>query len=65
MQNIKTLEGPSETKNFREIKTKNENFEQSHSAEKCKRGIFLGFDFKLDAFGCVQNQVLSTFGKSA
>ena len=37
---------------------------KSHSAEKVKGGPFWVLYFKLEAFGCVQNQVLSTFGKS-
>ena len=42
--------------------------EKSHSAEKLekwKRGLFWVLYFKLEAFGCVQHQVLSTFGESA
>ena len=33
--------------------------------KNCEGGPFWVFYFKLEAFGCVQNQVLSTFGKSA
>ena len=37
---------------------------KSHSAEKLEGGPFWVLHFKVEAFGCVQNQVLSTFGKS-
>ena len=37
---------------------------KSHSAEKLEGGPFWVLHFKIEAFGCVQNQVLSTFGKS-
>ena len=34
---------------------------KSHSAEKCKGGRFLSH---VRRFGCVENEVLSTYGKS-
>ena len=37
---------------------------KSHSAEKLEGGPFWVLHFKVEAFGCVQNQVLSAFGKS-
>ena len=37
---------------------------KSHSAEKLEGGPFWVLHFKVEAFGCVQNQVLSTFGRS-
>ena len=42
--------------------------EKSHSAEKCKRGTLLlwnGFLSHVRGFGCVENEVQSTYGKSA
>ena len=47
---------------------KAEKGEKLHSAEKCGTGTLLlwnGFVFDVRGFGCVQNQVLSTYGKSA
>ena len=37
---------------------------KSHSAEKLDGGPFWVLHFKVEGFGCVQNQVLNTFGKS-
>ena len=37
---------------------------KSHSAEKLEGGPFWVLHFKVETFGGVQNQVLSTFGKS-
>ena len=38
---------------------------ESLTAPKCwKGGPFWVLHFKVEAFGCVQNQVLSTFGKN-
>ena len=40
---------------------------KSHSVEKVKRGTLLlwnGFLSHVRAFGCVENEVLSTYGKS-
>ena len=68
------MEGP-----FGAIKKfgKNDKFEQSHSAEKGKslivstkveRGTLLlwdGFLSHIRGFGCVESEVLSTYGKSA
>ena len=60
------------------LKTFKKFEKKSHKAEKgaekvsvpknWKGGTLLGFvflDFKLEAFGCVHNQALSFFGKSA
>ena len=70
-QNIKTLMGDplEQFKNF----GKNEKFEQSHSAEKgesrilivSKKALEWFFLSQFRSFGCVENEVLSTYGKSA
>ena len=47
---------------------KNEKFEQSHSAEKSGKGdpsALNGFLSHFTGFGCVENEVLNTYGKSA
>ena len=56
---------------------KNEKFEQSHSAEKRGKShsvekfgngtllLWNGFLSHVRGFGCVENEVLSTYGKSA
>ena len=52
-------------KNFEKSLTKPKKGRgKSHSAEKLEGGPFWVLHFKVEAFGCVQNQVLSTFGKS-
>ena len=62
---------------IKKISEKNEKFEQSHSAQKrgkshsvkkVERGDLLlwnGFLSHVRSFGCVQNEVLSTYGKGA
>ena len=60
------------------VSGKNDKFEQSHSAEKkgkslivskkVERGTLLlwtGFLSHFSGFGCVENEVLSAYGKSA
>ena len=52
-------------KNFEKSLTKPKKGRgKSHSAEKLEGGPFWVLHFKVEAFECVQNQVLSTFGKS-
>ena len=55
---------------FKKIRRKSHQPEKggkSHSAENSGKGTFLlrnGFVFHCRGFGCVQNQVLNTHGKS-
>ena len=50
-------------KSFEKVTKSKTGRGKSHSAEKLGRGPFWDLYFKLEAFGCVQNQVLSTFLK--
>ena len=52
----------------KKIGKKTEKFEQSHNAEKSGKGALLlwnGFLSHVRDFGCVENKVLSTYGKNA
>ena len=52
-------------KNFEKSLTKPKKGRgKSHSVKKLEGGPFWILHFKVEAFGCVQNQVLSTFGES-
>ena len=66
LQNIKKLKEPLETfKNFQKKSFMAEK--RSHSAKKVNKVALLlwnGFVFHVRDFGCVQNEVLSTYGKS-
>ena len=66
VQITKKRRGPFE--DFKKLRKKSHKAEKgrgkSHSAEKLEGGPFWVLHFKVEAFGCVQNQVLSTFGKS-
>ena len=64
LQNTKKIEGgPFEDfKKFRKKVTKPKKWRgKCRSVEKLEGGTL---HFKVEAFGCVQNQALSTFGKS-
>ena len=50
-------------KNFEVSQSRKKGRGKSHSAEKLEVGPFWVLHFKVEAFGCVQNQVLSTFVK--
>ena len=71
LQNIKKMKtDPLETlKSFQKSLTKpKKGGWKSHSAEKREREILLlwnGFVFHVRGFGCVQNQIQSTYGNSA
>ena len=46
------------------LKTEKRDGESLIAPKNWKGGPFWVLHFKVEAFGCVQNQVLSTFGKS-
>ena len=59
------IEGdPLKTKKFRSLTKAKKGRESLIAPKHWKGGRFWVLRFKVEAFGCDQNQVLSTFGKS-